>query len=180
MKTIVFTGGPCSGKTRLIKELRKKLRNIGYSIITTREASRQVLKEGQFHPSEDPLQFQIQASTRHLSKESRARRKKCFSFLLLDRGFYDGAAYSRFYGANSLSPLWNKVVQYDLILLLEQLPYYEQDGIRTESPEEGKELFHFLYKEYENRGFLVEVIPVDSIENRVKFVLKIIKETFFS
>ena len=46
VKRIVFTGGPCAGKTTLIEKTEEYLKEKGYKVIVVQETATQLLKSG--------------------------------------------------------------------------------------------------------------------------------------
>lgn len=163
-RKIVITGGPCSGKTSLIRELAE----LGYTVVE--EAAAKVITEGVYHPQKEPLVFQRKVVERQLAWEREAERKTN-NLIFCDRGVYDGLAYLRFYGVPEHKLDLPNDRGYLMGFHLAQLRY-EIDQVRFENPEEASEISELLRQVYVERSIPLECVPVMSIDERAEFVLQ--------
>lgn len=101
MKTIVLTGGPCSGKTTILDFLKNKYQG---QVVLVPEAATMLLSSGFPVPGKDvswspawqqafqsailPLQIHLEAAYRLIAEEKGAE------IMICDRGGLDGAAYT--------------------------------------------------------------------------------------
>ena len=166
----IITGGPGAGKTSVLENLASK----GYNYIP--ETARQIIKERLskgLSPRPDPARFAQQIfdqdwnnfiSNSHLS-----------SLLFFDRSFMDSACMlfesgkdsydkirdthltNRYNNKVFITPPWKEI--------------YRNDTERDQSFEQSIEVYQRLEKWYKEHDYEIIVLPKDSIENRVKFVL---------
>lgn len=167
-RKIVITGGPCSGKTSLIRELAE----LGYTVVE--EAAAKVITEGVYHPQKEPLVFQRKVVERQLAWEREAE-SKTDGLVFCDRGVYDGLAYLRFYGVPEHKLDLPNDRGYLMAFHLAQLRY-EIDQVRFENPEEASEISELLRQVYVEKRVPLETVPVMSVAQRVKFVLQKIRK----
>ncbi|MFH1254264.1 MAG: ATP-binding protein [bacterium] len=169
---VVFTGGPCTGKTTLINALASK----GYYII--REAATAVIQEeqksGNMTPWNNLDQFQLKIV---------AKQEECLDLALklshhkelifFDRACIDSFAYCKFNKQiipQELTELLNKV-RYDYIFLLDFVKTYSSSGVRHEGMEEARKIHNCLSSVYESLGYNVITVPALTVDERVEFVL---------
>jgi len=165
---VVLAGGPCCGKTTIIKELKKR----GHNIID--EAAREILAEN-VKISYEEIQKRI--FKRQLEKEIDTSEKTS-GLVFLDRGHIDGIAYCQIKLGYIPEPLksFDFRNQYDLIFILDLLPF-KKDGLRIEKDEtEAKMIHHAIISAYKSFGYQVKFIPVMPIEARINYLLKNISE----
>ena len=162
---IVITGGPSVGKTTMINMLKES----GFHVID--EIARQVIKEGKIPASwVDRDAFQHEVLRRQLLAEEQSVSSQSIYFL--DRGAFDGAAYYSCYGV-PVPADFDRVdgSRYNIALLLEELPEFEQDGVRFEDLEFTKRITPELEQCYTNRGVRVIRVPCLAPAERLTFVL---------
>lgn len=167
----VITGGPCTGKTTLLAELGKH----GYA--TVPEAARLVIDEGFAAGKtieqirEDEKLFQYQVLRRKEAIEAKTDKKPLTFF---DRGMHDTIAYLQSYSW----PIDDEVKEacliasYEKVFLLDPLPFFEEDGGRTEDASFTQKINQLLEKAYEQNGLTVIHVPVLPIKDRVRFILE--------
>lgn len=103
---ILFTGGPCAGKTTAITEIANSLRNNGYNVIIVPEAASLIFSSGadldlQNYTLYEAVEFQKNLMEIQLVLENRFNKilnvKKSDSSpktaIIFDRGLLDGSAY---------------------------------------------------------------------------------------
>ncbi len=105
---IVFTGGPCAGKTTILSILQQKLTDIGFDVITVPEAATEFILSGLRPDVLGPFNFQKQLLEYILERENRWLKAAHLmpgtkKVVLCDRGTADASAYTSAH-------------QYDLIL----------------------------------------------------------------
>lgn len=171
MKKYVLTGGPCSGKTTIINELKKR----GYDVLE--EIARGFLrgrKNFQF-TTEERIFMEESMFQEQLKKENGLEKKK---LLFCDRGLADYYAYSEHLLGFVPEKLkkFNVSKRYDGIFILERFPF-EQDGFREESSEEEAEETHKkIIEVYENLGYSPVFVPIMPAQERTDFVLDYIQK----
>lgn len=178
-KRIVFIGGPGTGKTAAINALKEK----GYYCFE--EVSRQVTREAQMKGISqlflsDPLLFSeklLEGRIEQFNQASELTHDLCF----YDRGIPEVAAYMLY--KNEKVPEKFKLAEfdyrYDLVFLFpvwEEI--YKSDNERYESLQEAKEIENFVRIAYKEIDYPIIEVPKDSIDIRLKFILKEIKNAF--
>lgn len=169
----ILTGGPCCGKTSVIKELQKR----GYQ--TCPEAYGELYKEFNTNNKlEDFLRHDINQRwlllKRHEEQESKLDHSKP---AFLDRSIPDVIFYGEHLKLNMSEDLIQKFESckkdYSTIFFFEPLPkdlYYKTE-VRYETWEEAMNIHQTLLEGYKKNGFNVIAVPFDSIENRTDFIL---------
>jgi len=171
-KRFVITGGPGTGKTSLINQLKSK----GYHCFE--EISRQITlaarKEGVEQLFLDnPLLFSEQlldGRTQQFEKAAKLDR----SVVFLDRGIPDVLAYMDYIGDSYPDHFRERCHEhrYDAVFILEPwLEIYERDSERYETFEEATRIHQHLVKTYVDFNYPLIKIPKDSLENRVNLLL---------
>lgn len=171
MKKIVLTGGPCSGKTSVIRELEKR----GFNVLqeTAKEivaARRHILMTKEESDIRQKLIFNEQ-----FAKEKNAEKNN-FELLFLDRSLIDGLAYSLLYSGEDSVKKYLPFVEkqkYDSVFVLELLPF-NSEGFRAgnETEEEARKIHESIIKTYKSFGYEPIIVPVMPIKERVEFILK--------
>ena len=97
---IVITGGPCSGKTTIIKQLRNQYSNLGYKVVTLSETATDLIISGIIgkDPKIGAMPFQQAIMRTQINKEKIYEEllKHCEYeniIMFCDRGLMDGKAY---------------------------------------------------------------------------------------
>lgn len=169
-RLFVLTGGPCSGKTSIIKYLESK----GFTVLheTARKlVEKGILKVEDFKIKEKRDYIQRRIFYAQLSAEEELP-KNCLAFL--DRGLVDGIAY---YWIMDLDPPKEFIEiaskrDYELVFILDQMERYEKDGIRHEDPKEARLIYELIKKAYIELGFKTIRVPVLPLKERTKYILK--------
>lgn len=163
MKIYAIIGAASSGKTTTIRHLEK----MGFPVM--HEIAREVIKEGVFQPK--TVEFQEEAAKRHLERELEVRAAK-HDVVFLDRGLYDTTAYCRYFNLGHPNAL-NTKLHYDAVFVLESLGSPQKDGVRIEKDlNEALALKNLILEEYNKRNIPLIHVPVMSVDERVKFILK--------
>ena len=165
-----ITGSPCSGKTWLTKELKKR----GCQVMEERSTAiiERELGLGHEHPTKNRDVFQREIIEQQLDLEGRLDKNKD-SFV--ERTLLDGLIYYRFDGIKIPSDLIAMVrdVDYDVIFFLNKIPVYENTAVRTETPEEADRLKRLAEEILDEFGFHEKIIRVPflgELEKRVEFI----------
>ncbi len=172
-KKIVFAGGPATGKTTLIQALELR----GYAC--AQEVSRQVTLEArengisQFFVS-DPLLFSEKLLEGRINQYKEAQEHKA-SMVFLDRGLPEVVAYLD-RGNTTYPNHFSKACedhQYDRVFIFppwEEI--YTPDNERYEDYQEALKIYPFLKAAYDRFGYESIILPKDTVENRISFVLE--------
>lgn len=167
----VLTGGPCSGKSTLLRGLAA----VGLRVVE--EAASQVLSEGEGAARRRrPLELQRAILRRQIELEREALVDPGpAGAVFSDRGVGDHFAYLRIDGlepSDELLAAWEEARErYRAVFLLEPGPFYEQTAGRSESPERARRLHDLIQEEYTRRHPRVIPVPWEGIEQRVDRVL---------
>lgn len=183
MQKIVFTGGPCCGKTRVLKELHKK-----YMAPILNETAKKIVAERKNIPmtkEESDIRQEL-IFQKQFKKETRAG-KRDHSFLFLDRCLIDGLGYSSLYSGEESVQKYFSIVEkqkYDQVFLFELLDFNDE-GFRAEKDkEEALKIEKSLSSMYNRFGYNPIYVPrfslnkYESIEKRVDFVLEKVFEKY--
>jgi len=166
----IITGGPGGGKTCLIESLASK----GYNYIP--ETARQIIKERLakgLTPRPDPKIFAREIFDKDWMNYFTNSLQP--SLLFFDRSFMDSAgllfkcdtvAYDKIKDTNLKNRYNNKV-----FITPPWSEIYHTDNERDQSFEEAIEVYEWLAQWYKQHDYDIVIIPKDTIENRVKFIL---------
>jgi predicted ATPase len=167
---IVVTGGPCSGKTTVLRYLEKSGYRVEYEI--ARLYIDEEMKKGHSLADirRDEAIFQTKVLCRKIKFEKTLPKRE---MIFLERGMHDSLAYFSFIGAPIDGKLQKQIEKstYRKIFVMEMLPY-QKDYARTESARDASTLERLLIRSYENAKFAVIKVPPDSIEARAKYILE--------
>lgn len=164
---IVITGGPGVGKSTVIQLLREA----GYPV--SEEVAARIIKEGEYHPLKCKDTFQRRVFEEQIEVERPLVKANGLRFL--DRGLLDGEPYYTVDGAKP--PTFFDAVpgrRYTLALLLDELPFFENNGVRFENLEFTRRINPKFGMSYSERGVPVVRIPaVGTPKDRVKMILDV-------
>lgn len=172
-KKVVIAGGPGSGKTSIINELKQR------GFLCYDEISRQITLQARKDGIEqmfltDPILFS-EKLLEGRTQQFKAAEKEIGSTVFLDRGLPDVIAYMDFIG--DIYP--NHFVttceahKYDAIYVL--APWQEiftSDSERYENFEEAIEIHKHLLTTYQRFGYNLIDVPFGSVKTRTDFVLE--------
>jgi len=185
-KRIVITGGPSVGKTSLIESLKsldyvcfpEVIRE--FTIEETENKTTENLKSNPIVFADDSLLFN-QRLIAGRSKQYKESQQLNSNYIFFDRGLPDVLAYMDFFD-QTYDATFTKVCEempYDMVFIL---PPWETifalDGERYESYEELIQLNEFLTERYTHFGNVPLVVPKDSVDQRVQFILNKLAEEF--
>ena len=169
MLRVVITGGPATGKTSLIEAFNKD----GYS--TYKEAARDIIQEQlKINSNKLPWDDVVGFSKLVLTKQTKDYNLANKDVVFFDRGIPDIIGYMN----HGKKTLFNKLTSSSLTKRYNQVfilpPWeaiYKTDTERRENFKDAKS----IYKEIENAyllcGYVPIKVPLDTISNRVKFIL---------
>ncbi len=166
-KKYVLTGGPCTGKTTLIKFLK----TLGYQVVT--EVAPIIMREerakGKTIPWQDLVYFQNRVLDRQLHFESKLN---LLPSAFVDRGALDSLAYFGLFKTTPSKDFIDKVLsnKYEGVFLLDFLPFYRTNVLRIESLNIAKEIHRLLKKTYLKYGYKVISVPALDVSKRANFV----------
>ncbi len=164
----VLTGGPCSGKTTLINEMKDR----GYTV--TPESARIVIAAGLASGKDiqevvsDTLALERLIVKHQQELTAQAPTEELVFF---DRGIPDNIAYMRKFGVatDEFKPAIESV-RYRKIFLLDMIDFVG-DTERYETPEEAAWLQDEIRRVYEELGYDIVQVPVVSLSERADYVL---------
>jgi predicted ATPase len=164
VKRIVLAGGPCCGKTTLIKELEKRGERVVH------ESAREVLAEKNYP---NLIELQREIFRRQIEREN-TTKGVCF----MDRSALEGIAYCLL--RNRIIPdflnSFDFSGRYHQVFLLERFPL-EKDGLRVERDEDEANRVHdMISRVYKERGHYPIHVPRMPISERADFLLSYAKE----
>lgn len=166
----IIAGAPGSGKTTTIN----RLASLGYAV--AQEAARMIIDKAMERGKTvdqvrfNEAEFQERVFRTKLDIENRLSPEK---LTFIDGGGLPASvAYYRIAGL-SPSVIFKKVerMKYRGVFLLERLPY-KNDYARIENEKTASVLHELLCKAYQDLGYRVVRVPVDTVDERVKFILK--------
>jgi len=171
----IITGGPGGGKTSVLENLASK----GYNYIpeTARQIIKKRLSKG-LAPRPDPGTFAQQIFDQDW--KNFISNSGLSSLLFFDRSFMDSACMlfdsdlnsyenirdtymaNRYNNKVFITPPWKEI--------------YRTDEERDQSFEQSIEVYQRLAKWYKGHDYDVVILPKDTIENRTKFILKLVSQ----
>gem|GEM_PF-266188 len=165
----VIAGGPCSGKTTVLKALEQS----GHSVVT--ETSQELLEAG---ISEGRTAHDLRADPVAWQQEIFSRDHALFDGLSLDEIVFTdtsfiedlvfGARAGIVIGPNVAS--WIKRKRYKTVFFLDPLEDYEQSQVRIESHSVARQISEDVRKEYQRHGYELVAVPAKSVAERVAFI----------
>tara|TARA_B100001057_G_scaffold417904_1_gene436858 strand:+ start:59 stop:601 length:543 start_codon:yes stop_codon:yes gene_type:complete len=170
-KRIVLAGGPSTGKTSVINELKKK------GFYCFEEAAREIFNEFKLKGLEfktGPIEISKNIFNKRKLDFEAADQIECKDNLVFfDRGIHEVTAYLR--SIRNSSNYWDKLpleYKYDLIFLFEPWKeIYKKDDNRIEEFSDAEKISPFIISIYEQSGINMIKVPNLSVEERVRFIL---------
>ena len=170
-KRIVLAGGPGTGKTSVINELKKR------DFYCFQEAAREIFDEFKLKGLEfktDPIEISKNIFKKRKLDFEAAHQIDCKENLIFyDRGIHEVTAYLRSIGNSS--KYWDNIplkYKYDLIFMFEPWKeIYKKDDNRIEDFSDAKKISPFIISIYKQSGISMIKVPNISIEERVSFIL---------
>ena len=170
-KRIVLAGGPSTGKTSVLNEL-KKLGFVCYD-----EAARDILSDYSSKGSSfklDPIKISREILSKRDNDYNDASRISCKNDIIFyDRGVHEITAYLRF--INQSNDYWEELLKnykYDVVFIFPSWKeIYTKDDNRIEEYEEAMKISPFIYQIYDESSILSIEVPNISVKERVEFIL---------
>ena len=177
VKKIIITGGPGTGKTSLIEELKKN--NFKCFDEISREITLKYRKKGieQLFLS-DPNLFSQELLNGRIQQFNKSINLQA-DCVFFDRGIPDIIAYLNFKKVDLSQKILESVdkYKYDMIFLLEPWEgIYSSDIIRYESFDQVITIDSYIKNTYKEFGYNPIIVPKDNIKNRVDFVINSLKQ----
>lgn len=171
---VVVTGGPGSGKTTLINELRKRgyktVEESARAIIESQQKSGQTIE--QIRQNEQKFQEKV-----FLHKQKSHSRLNPAELVFLDRGYHDTLGYMNYYGFKIDKLIADACadVKYQTVFALDMLPYVK-DQARHEDKATAHDIHSNIIKAFKTSGHRLIYVPVMSINDRADWVLSKINQ----
>ena len=170
---IVIIGGPGSGKTSIIENLKAK----GFCCFE--EVSRQVTLDAKAQGIDqlfltDPNLFSQKLLEGRITQFKDANENE-HSIVFIDRGIPDIVAYMEYIGDDYLAEFHVASLEniYSKIFVLPPWQeIYVSDNERYESYKQAQEIHVHLVNTYKLYGYDLIYVPKDTIENRVLYILE--------
>lgn len=170
MIRVVFTGGPGTGKSTLIR-LAKQL---GYPVMPDVAAA--LIRSGRIPPVRNPAGasgFHDHVLQKRI-EQHQAARQHGDQVVFYDRGLPDNLGYSLFLGKPAESSLMKAIdsYRYDLVFFFPFWPdIYKKTAIRQESGESARQISDCLTSAYRMSGYSLLPVPLVSPDERIRFIL---------
>ncbi len=175
----VIDGGPGTGKTSIIKDLRKK----GYNVAP--EAARVVLKRKEYRENPFLTKKQITKIQSEIWKLSikyyqSSLKKRKNHILFFDRGALSGLSYMILSRVKIPKYMIEqaKLILYDYVFIVKPLPkeLYVKDSVRRESYYQSLKIHRQIVKSYRKFGYKPIIIPFAPVKKRTEFILQRIRK----
>lgn len=163
---VIITGGPGSGKTTIINELK----SIGYRVIP--ESANIIIGMYKIKPS---AYRQRRIQENQIFLENLIQNESGIFFL--DQGLIDINVYNKLNKCNSVDKkIIYKLEYYNKVFVLDNLDRKYYPNNREESYIKSKKINKKIISEYHNYGFEIIKVKKDTIENRIKFIINNLKK----
>lgn len=169
---IVLIGGPGTGKTTVLNELKKR----GFSCMeeVSREVTLQAQKDGidQLFLTE-PLLFSEKLFEGRI-KQFLDAEKSSEKVIFFDRGIPDVHAYMDFFNTKYPPIFKEKSREHQYTKLFIFSPWeaiYTSDNERYETFEQSQKIDSFLRNAYEELGYKLIAVPFGNVTERTDFIL---------
>ena len=168
----ILTGGPGSGKTSVLEELKK----IGFSVVL--ESGRKLIQE-QVNCDSDALPWKDKKKFRDLLLNCDMEKyKECLlekNPIFFDRGIPDSIGYSYLESLPVSNSLLRKIKDYPYQKTVFIFPPWEEiyvnDAERKQSFQKAVATYETIKETYQNLGYTVIEIKKTSIKERVQMIL---------
>lgn len=184
---VAISGGPCGGKSTVIKLTQQRLAEMGVHVVTVPEAATELITSGFLpaSPELDGYHFQHELLRHTVTREDSWRRlaaklKPERVVILCDRGAMDGAAYithaqfEMLLGAMQLKRTDLRDARYDLVVFLQSLAVdmpelytLANNPARTEPPDLARAVNDRTLEAWTGCPHLVQVGNANGIEHKV-------------
>lgn len=180
-KKIVIVGGPGSGKTSIINELKKR------KYLCCDEISRQITIEAQKKGIDqlfltNPIEFSDKVLKGRIKQFEKAEELDT-NLVFLDRGIPDVIAYLD-YSDKDYPDYFETAAKnhkYDFVFIL--APWqdiFESDNERYENFAQAKIIHHYLHETYKRYNYKLIDVPFDSVKARTNYIINTITSTLLA
>ncbi|NPA43204.1 MAG: ATP-binding protein [Chlorobi bacterium] len=175
-KRIVITGGPGSGKTTVIEELRRR------GMATMPEISREIIREAKKQGIdqlflEDPLLFSRKLMEGRI-RQYREAAKLDAPVVFFDRGIPDVPAYLHYSNTPVPPDMREQCLRHPYDQPVFIMPPWEEiyttDFERYESFTQAQLIHNKLVNTYNELGYLLIFVPFGPVEKRADFILDVL------
>jgi len=165
----VITGGPCSGKTWTLREIKK----LGYHVVdetATIVKEEEQAKKNPILPDNNFLKFENKILIRQLTLEAKLDKFPAF----LDRSLVDMVPYFQNRGIALPEELQYAIEtnRYTKVFLLTPWPEYQKTKVRQESAEKAKKLHELTEQAYREAGYEPIKVPLVEAPERAEYIIK--------
>ncbi len=179
LRKIVITGGPSTGKSTVIDELKKR------NFYCYDEVSREIIREAQKQGIdqlflEDPYLFSKKLLEGRVKQYNDADRHKDKEIIFFDRGIPDVNAYMKFV-KQEIPEEFDKIARshtYDRIVFI--MPPWQEiftgDEERYENFNQAQLIHNKLVNYYKELGYYLIFVPFGSVDKRVDYIIKSIEK----
>jgi predicted ATPase len=178
-KKIVITGGPGTGKTSIINELKQRNYHCFDEIIRSLTIEAKEGNEASSHIS-NPIAFvnnPLDFNTRLLNGRVNQFKQSINvqePLIFFDRGIPDVLAYMSFFNQDYNDTFLNICQNYrynEIFLLPPWKAIYKSDNERFESFEEAVKIHDYLEAIYKNLGYHIVEVPLGTVQERTQFIV---------
>ena len=170
-KRFVLAGGPSTGKTSVLNELKK----LGF--VCFDEAARDILSNFSLKGSNfklDPIKISNEILAKRDIDYNDALKISCKNDIIFyDRGVHEITAYLRY--INQSNDYWEELLnnyKYDMVFIFPSWKeIYIKDENRIEEYEEAMKISPFILQIYNESSTIIVEVPNISINERVDFIL---------
>lgn len=174
-KKILITGGPGSGKTTIINELKKRKFECREEIVRGLTIKGKIKGINQVF-LEDPLEFSESLMKLRLKQFFTKSNNR---FIFFDRGVHEIVAYLNFLDFKKTHNFFDicKNIKYDFIFILKPWEeIYKQDNCRYESFDESVKIYQEILKVYNILNMKSIIIGRNTVEKRTDKILSHLKK----
>ncbi|RZS90692.1 AAA family ATPase [Aquimarina brevivitae] len=173
---VVITGAPGTGKTSVILQLEKSDYFCFHEIVrdfTKDSKETTAITSNPIVSVEDPLAFNKKILNGRIAQYKEGSNQTN-DLLFYDRGIPDVLAYMDFFNqpiAAHFSKACKEYIYNKVFLLPPWKEIYKVDEERFESFDQAQEIHKHLEETYTRFGYQCLTVPLDTVDNRVSFIL---------